>query len=814
MKLEQKIEKDQVPAEKPSTSAGGADNDIDQRKNAFKGRMTSGSFTQRKSGGTLKKLGTNTSQLSSIASSARTSLQNAVIQDAEQRNDNPAVTNKENTGITIEPAKTNPEKEKEGAPPERKSPMLTKRSPRITGLNLSKLASTPASTTNENESKNGEESTGLVGVSFKDMLLSKKRIQLKSPKKVEPKRDQKQKDSSDSEQSDSSTKNSAPVLPKIKQVSVRKSFFAKALEESQTSFGSNDSGIKTENTQNPADYSRRIDMIISGTPKLAQMFGKADKTEKKTEPLNVGGIVMKAIPRPEATQDSHNTLDSKYVRTSPIIKKLCGGQLDGKNLAFLHPNQQHAHKPIDSGTNTPKRSPKGLKEFLNKKINESEKLKDQISHTEYSFNAGALRAKLLSKLADPNSKITADRIFGEDTFKMFPYQGLSQSATFPIRERHSTPEKIEGAAITDKSITRHNSGELKKSTQQSPESTKKQVRMSPSLSAIRNGLKSMVVPGVSDTKATTVESKASNEVKAGEEKANDKHAEQQPSKEQKTEEQKSELVKPAEPSKALAFNALNTNKKEPETTTKKLSKPSTPTISLRNLAKFDDVARKPEFAPFKQQQPATSESGVRSLESNPLPKSTEAPTEVSTEDTANKTISVSQLSQSNLGDDTLLSQADDSQLKFTAPSKTNVNEAEVDASAKKESTTKGKISFSSLLLISNYLANTTNFKKKFLSKQNSMRVNFEKKENLHPKKDEIKENEMEETLVRSTRLTLTTHWKPKEEIKDEASDDNSPKQNKQQQQHDETFNEDEEGPVVRCYSEGALKKFRTLPNRS
>lgn len=117
-----------------------------------------------------------------------------------------------------------------------------------------------------------------------------------------------------------------------------------------------------------------------------------------------------------------------------------------------------------------------------------------------------------------------------------------------------------------------------------------------------------------------------------------------------------------------------------------------------------------------------------------------------------------------------------------------------------------------------FLGITNNFKKKFLSKQKSMKINFEKKENIGAHKehkeglDAVKEEifwSRGDRKISSKKL----EWKSKEEIKDEFDTENSSKQN-DQQQWDDDFQEDEEGPVVRCYSEGALKKFRTLPNRS
>ena len=51
----------------------------------------------------------------------------------------------------------------------------------------------------------------------------------------------------------------------------------------------------------------------------------------------------------------------------------------------------------------------------------------------------------------------------------------------------------------------------------------------------------------------------------------------------------------------------------------------------------------------------------------------------------------------------------------------------------------------------------------------------------------------------------------KDEIKDEVGGNNI--ENNELQDSEEIF-EDEDGPMVRSYSEGALKKFKTLPNKS
>ena len=740
---------------KASTTIGGADNEPDQRKNAFKGRMTTGSFSQKKSSTLTKKSGiANTAQQpSSLVNNIRASvaaLESKIEDKTQVKQENNESQNetdksslpKEESTIK-EPIIEIPVMKKISSSPEHASPKLTKRSPRITGLNLSKHAlsagldpSNKSQTSNESESgKNGEESGGLVGVNFKDLMLSKKRIQLKSPNKVEPKSESKDKKAEREQKS----KNSAPVLPKIKELSVRKSFFAKALEESQTSFRVRSLDSKAlpssseakevtdtiESSQNILDYSKKIDMIISSTPKLAQMFGRSDKSLKRSESLKLGGIVMKAIPRSEP-QSVANPKDSKTAKNSQVLKKMVRGQLDNKRLAFLQHNQ-HNFKTIDNGTNTPKRSPKGLKEFLNQKINESEKLKDQISHSEAAINPANLRARLLFKMNDPHSKFNADRLFGDESLKNFPQHNQSSNNSLSpgksaAKERHVTPEKSLNASMNmeeeskqekntdskkpseeiatkpreqelknDEKCVRNDSNELNTSNKKS---TKNHIEPKRSLNSIKNGLKNIETPSSKNINTEV------NTEKVLEEK-------------QESVQRNNSPEKATEPKVAgsntkdlrkLTFAVPKTNKdstteEETKVPARKSGRSATTILSLKNLAKLDDVTKNtdptPDFSSNKIKYPLENAvpieeiyKGIRATRASPI------------------------LSQNNFNDQALPSPSEESKPETLGMvSRTSINEKEpsdtsgitVDVPSKQEtSSTKGNLKIFSTKLMRKY----------------------------------------------------------------------------------------------------------------
>ena len=402
--MEQKIEKDQISSE-PS-AAGGLEGEA---KLAFRNRTMSNSFSLKKTASNKKTVSiTNAAQPQSALRSLRTSL--------DQRGDKNGFPNLDfdlNSPDKLESSM------KDESFPESRASIDSRISPEQQ-LKLTKRNTDVSSPSDKGEdSKKSDDSVGLAGVSFKDLLLSKKKVQLKSTKKS----DVKVNPTADKEQTEKKNEDKEAAVPKIKEVGIGKSVFAKKLGEKQANLVAvNKIDIKVlpsqEESGKEANNEKKTEVAEIGTETLikspvlkprnsplAQVFGK-----KEERPVSVGGIVMKALPRMEQGQ---NELDSKLLRPNLLLQQLGNGNKLEKSPRFLMPNQNHI-EPIHSGSPTPQRSPAGLKEYLNQKISESERFKGQISSPQPSKNEGTLKAKLMAKLGELNRK-SSGSISGSST---------------------------------------------------------------------------------------------------------------------------------------------------------------------------------------------------------------------------------------------------------------------------------------------------------------------------------------------------------------------------------------------------------------
>lgn len=695
MRLEQKIEKDQVPKEK-NIAMPGAINDLEQRKAAFKGRMTSNSFHERKSG-TFGRKSSGSYQNSNLTAEKQSAVQKRVIepvcetkevQAEECCNLEDSAPSKDVTSTTVTNAPTKTEEVPGGevadkSNPTPKSPMLTKRSPRMTGLSLSKLSVNTSKSPidgkegdSESNKADEEPNSGLMNVSIKEMLQNKKKILLK-PKTNDPKPD------AVSSATENPTKTHPPenkslekatsaVLPKIKELSDRKSGFAKALEESQAKFGMSrrDLGAKFEGEMS------RIEAMIAGTPKLAQMFGRATPEQRKEEPVQVGGIVMKAIPREMTPKITKGKIELNAIRASPYAQKAAS---DLKSSPLLMPSQLRAELS-ETGLIASKQALKGG--FLNK-MNGFDLIRDKMLHPESSEKSGTIHARsLLSKF---ESSINQTKQPGNEN------------------------------------------------------SSRSDVRASPALNSIRDNLRSMVSPATgksADPSAIDTSSVNSNKQNDG-----------------------------------TTTTSTNPNKlAESKETSSKAQKPvRTPNLTLRSLAKFDEVAQ-------KVKEPSHQSA---SIDTNTIAdKINDLPTKSSVAESKDQPKDENQTS--------LEASKNDS----------NVNDGSASPS-KKESPKKGKLPDPSLI----YSSKGKTTKKKLLTKQKTMNFNIKKEKPIS------KEN-VEEESKEPPKLNLNIEDKgTPAENKIESSQDKT-------NQNGEGFEEDPtEGIMVRSYSEGALKKFRALPNK-
>ena len=274
------------------------------------------------------------------------------------------------------------------------SPTLMKRSSRVTGFNLTKRnqdaeinqlenvkSDPPSSDSNQtaktsNDEDNDEQSpTGLAGMSFKDMMMSKKRIVLRSSNPSL----KKQVSKSQSPQKDKKKEDLRPVIPKIKEIKFRKTGFEKAFEtiqgsqehesKSQKSLGSK-TDILTQQKPKTLDFSEQV------LPSMQTIY----EDDSHQDSMKLSSIVMKTVSREKSDVDARLSLVTCFEKSpSPPRRKRIQSEIL-RNLTLFMPNQNHIGKSErpDGATSPSKLSPIELKQYLNNKINESELIKERL----------------------------------------------------------------------------------------------------------------------------------------------------------------------------------------------------------------------------------------------------------------------------------------------------------------------------------------------------------------------------------------------------------------------------------------------------
>lgn len=254
--------------------------------------------------------------------------------------------------------------------PDDPSPSLIKRSPKFSGLGLSKSnqsfseveekAKSPSHGSNNESSENSkdnsdENSKGLVGVSFKDIMLSKKRVTLRSPD-ASPKRNLSTSKSPQKEKEKDVV--AQPAVPKIKEIRARKTAFEQALEQSQGCLITELSTIRDKFTGARSDLPNK-QILNSPAKEIATMIPEisdliAKKESDNAASLKVGGVVMKTFARRNSDVAAKSSLVNCFEKSpSPRRSSCTFNGFDELTLLRLNQNHIGGINRRDSGIGSP-----------------------------------------------------------------------------------------------------------------------------------------------------------------------------------------------------------------------------------------------------------------------------------------------------------------------------------------------------------------------------------------------------------------------------------------------------------------------------
>lgn len=819
MMLEKKLQKDQAFSDKPKNVEGG--DDIDQRKNAFKQRMTSGSFSHKKSGafGAKKSSpakdgqspGDGSTRSSKFAQSSQKAMptitEDSVTQDIQSPGMQPRtlLKNKTMAGSLLV---RSPDKTQE--------PDLSRSEVRTLSVNTVK---------NEQNKPDGDEieSAGLSGISFKDLLLSKKKSQIKPLKKPEPLPEiecqpEAQANGTQPAQTNTFTAKLQEKLG-LKGNEIKNDYKPEEIKaDHQKESLPADSQAESKSTERDAV----TELKVSSKP-------TAETEEKPLELQLENKIATESTPKQRISESSlksdlktdfWQTANTDATPESRFISKADNSMFASNNEShkgstsltskIMEPAQrkslfaralEEGHVMIDN------RFDYKILPFVSSKLNVSDRLKSSLESfaflqsSQNSSQLGAGTTRHSSKLS--SHKKTAS----EYTSIRFLLPHSQQQA--PSEHLESAPMSPQQSTVGTKQPQRRMSGSFYNRT------TKPDIFHREALSKFGQSL---------------IRSSLLKETR------NDAKPDNSPRGETSNTHRLAEIFKLEEQSFVRGLSSMGTSM---------IKNPSKEEPNLKEFAlseSFDSFRGTPDREHSGSEQSSTE---IPALEESPRRRETEYSARKST--FAILRMDPEKFDKTSEEEEKKLEQPTEP-VKSLAPSKTEAQTQNEISNQKKEGETKDSVEGQTppqsenqvsaqsdikangspqkgkkiclIFCITNFkIVQVQNFKKKFLTKQLSMKFHFEKKEEFSSFAISMQGKEIKEETRSPLKNELSlSRFKPQDDPTSKENLDSALNEEGKKEEENKVAEEEEEPddipPMVRSYSEGALKTFKSLSNRT